>query len=106
MAQYRLLADHWIGQFYFAAGTMASTSDVGGLLPANWTPSGNSEPLDTDAVNAFWNAGPQLLGLVRSQFSNQYVAPPVTYWLAQPQDTAPTKWTMTGLGAGLAPIFF
>jgi hypothetical protein len=46
MAQYRFLAPHSIGQFYFEAGDIASTADVGGTLPTNWQPSNAVEPLD------------------------------------------------------------
>jgi hypothetical protein len=58
MALYRFLSAHSIGGQYYEAGDRASTADVGGSLPANFIPSGNMEPLDAAAVNAFWAAGP------------------------------------------------
>jgi hypothetical protein len=103
MSQYRFLQDASVGQFYYPAGTIALTADVGGTLPTNWLPNGDVEPLDTAAVTAFYNRGPQSLGLVRAQFTTQAVNVPVTYWLATPG--AVTKWQLQGLGASLAPIF-
>jgi hypothetical protein len=102
MARYRWLQDGVgpSGQ-YFNAGDIASTADVGGTLPANWVPPPAVDPLDTAAVNAFYAAGPQLLGLVRQQWSTQPVSPPTTYWRQLP---GTRMWQLTGLGAGLAPI--
>ena len=61
MASYRFLQDHNVGGVTYLAGTTASTADVGGSLPAGWMPSGQVDPLDSAAVQAFWNAGVQLL---------------------------------------------
>ena len=105
MSTYRLLADHYINNQLLPAGTTQTTADIpGGLLPANWQPSNAVEPLDTPAVNAFYAAGPQLLGLLRGQFG--FIAPPVTYWQWSVINagTSYRRWTLTGLGAGLAPI--
>jgi hypothetical protein len=101
MSSYRFLADHYIGTAYFLAGTTASTRDVGGTLPINWGPSGNCEPLDAPAVNAFYAAGVQPPGLIRQQWSNVPVSVPVTYWRQIPGGRL---WHLTGLGAALAPI--
>jgi hypothetical protein len=60
------------------------------------------DPLDTPAVNAFYAQGPQLLGLVRGTFG--FVGAPATYW--NPTVVAGSlKWSLTGLGVGLVPIF-
>jgi hypothetical protein len=104
MSQYRFLQDASIGQFYYSAGTTASTADVGGTLPTNWLPNGDVDPLDTAAVTAFYNRGPQSLGLVRAQFTTQPCGPPATYWSATPIGDV-TKWQLTGLGANLSPVF-
>jgi hypothetical protein len=94
MAQYRLLADHWINQFYFLAGTTLTMAD-------NWVPSNAVDPLDTPAVNAFWAAGPRPLGLVRQQWSDIQVALPITYWKQIPGGNF---WQLTGLGSAKPPI--
>ena len=104
MAQFRLLGDHSIANQVLLAGTIQATADVGGVLPVNWKPTGNSEPLDSAALTLFYNAGPQVPGLVRQQWSTIGLAPPVTYWRATSPLTGPTSWQLTGLGAGLAPI--
>jgi len=104
MALYRFLSDCSVGQFVYPAGTEASTSDAGGTLPANFPPNGNMEPLDQAALTAFYSQGPQSLGLVRAQWTTQAVNPPATYWKGTATAGA-TSWQLTGLGAGLAPIF-
>jgi hypothetical protein len=104
MATYRFLADHSIGQFYYSAGTTASTADVAnGTLPVGWTPSNMVDPLDASALSAFYSAGPQLLGLARTQFNGISVSPPVTYWRGTPLG-ALTQYQLTGLGSALGPI--
>jgi hypothetical protein len=104
MSSYRFLEDAWVGQFYYQAGTIASTTDVGGTLPVNWVPSGNTDPLDTGAVNSFYNAGPQQCGLVRDQWNGTSVQLPTTYWKPV-VGSSPTQWALTGLGVLKAPVF-
>jgi hypothetical protein len=100
MAQYRFLADAYVGTTYIQAGTTLST-DVGGTLQANWAPPGAVDPLDASAVAAFHAAGPQPPPLVRQQWSTIPVSPPVTYWKQIPGGR---QWQLMGLGVGLAPI--
>ena len=100
MATFRLLADHFINGAVLLAGSIQTTGD---LLPVNWRPSNNSEPLDGSALTLFYNAGPQLPSLVRAQWSTIGVAPPVTYWKPIPAAGLPF-YGLTGLGSGLAPI--
>jgi hypothetical protein len=57
MSTYRLLGPHSVGGYYFATGSTQSTSDVGGLLPTSFVPSGNCEPTDNAAVTAFTPLG-------------------------------------------------
>jgi hypothetical protein len=104
MSLYRFLADHWINNTYFSAGTTAATADVaGGLLPVGWKPSNAVEPLDAAAVNAVYAQKPQLFGLLRSQFG--FIASPVTFWKSQPiPGSTAMQFSPTGLGAALAPI--
>jgi hypothetical protein len=99
MAQYRLLSDHWIGELYLPAGTVASTAD--GTLPVDWVPSGAVEPLDGAAVAAFHAAGPQITPLVRAQWSGVPVFAPVTSWRQIPGGR---MFQLTGLGSGLAAV--
>jgi hypothetical protein len=81
MSTYRFLQDHYDANgLYYQAGTTASTQDVGGSLPTGWVPTGQVDPLDTAAVNAFWAAGPMLCGAIKTQWSNLAVAAPVTRW--------------------------
>jgi hypothetical protein len=91
MAQYRALQDCYIGGAYISAGDVVT-------LPNNFIPPGAVDPLDTPAVNAFFNAGPQLCGLIRPQWSTQFVAPPVTRWVSGP---GANQVQLTGLGAGM-----
>jgi hypothetical protein len=51
MAQYRWLQDGFVAGFYYQAGDLASTTNVGGTLPASFIPPGAVDPLDTAAVN-------------------------------------------------------
>jgi hypothetical protein len=104
MATYRLLEDHYVANQFLSAGSTQSTADVGGVLPIGWKPTPNVEPLDVAAVNAFYAAGPQQPGLIRSQFSGIYIAPPITFWQSIALGDA-TLWQLTGLGATLAPIW-
>jgi hypothetical protein len=101
MSTYRFLQDHSIAGVTYLAGTTASTGDVGGTLPLGWRPTGQVDPLDAAAVQDFWNAGPQLLGLVRQQWTGQPVIPPSTYWIPYPAGGGTRPYILTGLGAGL-----
>jgi hypothetical protein len=83
MATYRFLQPAYVAGAYYDAGTTATTADIpGGTLPANWKPTGNVEPVDAAAATAFFNAGPQPLGLIRTQFTTLPVGVPATVWKA------------------------
>ena len=102
MAQYRMLQDHFDANGrYYQAGTIASTQDAGGTLPTGWTPTGQVDPLDTPAVNAFYAAGPQLNGPIKTQWSALSVAAPVTRWVERVNPNPYREYVLTGLGAGL-----
>jgi hypothetical protein len=106
MSTYRMLEDHYVAGYFFSAGTTQSTVDVGGLLPTGWVPTLNVDPLDTAAVNAFHSIGPGNPGRIVQQYQPQSVAPPVTYWSPTFNPAGGlTKWTLTGLGATLSPVF-
>jgi hypothetical protein len=102
MSAYRFVQDAYVGTRYYLAGDTASTADVGGALPTGWVPSVGVEPLDPAAITAVWNAGPQILGLVRQQWSNIPVSPPTIYWREGVGGVA----QLTGAGAALGPKNF
>jgi hypothetical protein len=93
LGTFRFLKDHWVDEDYILAG------DVKEMFTF-WVPTADVEPLDTTAVNAFYSAGPKLGAVIRSQFTNRPIAPPITYWRA----LSPNLWALTGLGAAKAPI--
>ena len=99
MATYRLLEDHFVaraGGTFLSAGAVVTT---GVELPNGWVPTPNVDPLDSDAVNTFYEQGPVQPGLVRMQWSTIAVPPPTTYWTR----VGNGFWSLTGLGAALAP---
>jgi len=101
MAKYRFLQDCVDANgLYYRAGTVASTADVGGSLPSNFIPAA-VDPLDAAAIQAFWNAGPQQLGLCRPQWNGIGVAPPSIYWISYPQGGGTKPMILTGAGATL-----
>lgn len=56
-AQYRLLAKHYFeATGYFPAGTIVTE---GNQIPVGWVPSIASEPLNDQAIAAYWSAGPR-----------------------------------------------
>jgi len=81
MASYRFLQDAYVAGQYFNAGDVAT-------LPNSFAPPGAVDPLDSAGVTAFFNAGPQICGLIRARWSTQFVAPPY-------------QWQLTGLGSGM-----
>ena len=58
MAQYRLLTDHYVGGSYLQAGSVVS-DEPNVELPSNWIPTPACDPIDEDAINKFFAAGPQ-----------------------------------------------
>jgi hypothetical protein len=109
MSTYRFLQDAYVNGYYYLAGSSAATADVSptstvpNTLPIGWKPNGNVDPLDANAVTAFYALGPQPLGLVRGSF--QLVAAPTTYWKATPiTGSDAMSYSLTGLGDALTPI--
>lgn len=99
MSVYRFLVDHYTDGGFIQAGSIASTADVGGILPAGWQPTGGVDPLDQAALTAFYNQGPQVGWPVRQQWAGIGVSPAVTRWLLV--DPNNREYVLTGLGAGL-----
>jgi hypothetical protein len=101
VAQYRALADIYPGgNFpYITAGTVFSdtpSDTVPQMVLQGWTPCAMVDPLNTAAVQAFWNAGVQLLGRIAMG-----VQAPATYWVPFPAGGGTRPYILTGLGAAL-----
>jgi hypothetical protein len=93
MARYRILAPIFDGASRYEAGQIVD-------MPSSFVPSGACEPLDAEAAQAFFNAGPQPLGLVRQQWDHIPITTyPTTYWRCV--DATENIWALTGLGASL-----
>jgi hypothetical protein len=116
-AQYLLLRPHYLGSGWQPEGT---TIVEGADIPLNWVPTLAVDPLTTDAVTAFYNAGPRHnswedLNFFGTMIRNQ----PVTYWVPFYALNAFQKgafqlnafqviggvqqWKLTGLGTSLPP---
>lgn len=93
MGTFRFLKDHYIGGEYILAGDIRE-------MFTPWSPTADVEPLDATAVPYFYNHGPTLGGVIRTQFSNRLITKPVTYWTG----VGPNQWALTGLGSNLPPI--
>lgn len=101
MSTHYLLAYHYVGGLYFPAGSTQATADSGGLLPTNWSPSNNVDPLDAGALAAFYANAPCLPS------PRLFVRPPKTFWKMAPQPANPgvMKWSLAGVGAALAAVW-
>jgi hypothetical protein len=65
------------------------------MVPQGWVPPAAVDPLDTPAVQAFWNVGPQQLpGPIR-------VSAPATYWTPYLAGGGTRPMILTGKGAVL-----
>lgn len=102
-AQYRLLADHYFeATGSFPAGTVVTE---GNQIPVGWIPSIASEPLNAQAIQNYWNAGPR--GKMDAEPSRSIFdsigayfvqLAPVIYWARVP---GTTLFQLTGAGASL-----
>ena len=106
MASYRTLVDHFVAGRYLEAGSVI----VEGFdVPVGWTPSLSVDPLDSDAIQKFWNAlpGPLLSDAEfgwpgGSRFSNVAKPVPAVYWRKINNDS----FQLTGAGSSLGPRVF
>ena len=87
MAQYRLLADHFVNNVFLPAGSIVSDSGGGAQLPNGWVPTPYCDPQDADGAQKFFNAGVKLPGLIRSHWAGVSIAPPTTRWVPNPNPT-------------------
>jgi hypothetical protein len=79
-ATYYLLQDLYINEHYLPAGTIQTTLDLGGVLPVNWVPNPNVDPVDANAIAAYRAVGYQPRGLSRQQFTVTPVLPSNYVW--------------------------
>jgi hypothetical protein len=96
---YHFLSDHHINGVTHEAGSEHE-------MAPDWQPSGNVEPLNSAAVQAFHRAGPQHMSGVTQRWHGKRVKAPATYWVRTPQADNPSveRWHLAGpLGEGLAP---
>jgi hypothetical protein len=86
--RFRFLENHLVeGSRIVPAGAVEE-------LPLSFQPSGAMEPLDQDALSAFYRIGPQIPRV------HITVDPPLTRWEWVP---AIKRWRLTGLGQNLEP---
>jgi hypothetical protein len=102
MAKYRLMSAVVVniaGQSRLDAGSVVTE---GKELPAGYIPGPALEPLDLDATNKFFAAGPWSEPVI-----DLFVAPPLTYFAGVPGTGSPDKrYALTGpLGVGFASKF-
>lgn len=102
-AVYRLLADHYLASGYAPAGTVVTE---GLQIPNGWIPTTASEPQNAQAIQNFWNAGPQAQKDAESGRDRFWSGaalfsqvPPVIYW----NSIGNGLWQLTGAGAALGP---
>ena len=104
-AQYRLLCPHYLGGVMYVADDIVNE---GTEVPNGWVPTLASEPLNSDAVNAYYAAGPRDNGIYPAlgqwgtlRNGRPPPAPPLTHW----QQVAGTStYQLTGLGTGKLPV--
>jgi hypothetical protein len=100
-AQYRALQDLYPGIF-IAAGTIFSDSAPDFSVPVGWVPPAAVDPISPEAIQNFWNAGPQFVGLIRQQWTNTGgIGPPAIYWQPYPAGGGTRPMILTGAGAAL-----
>jgi hypothetical protein len=97
MSVYRTLSDMVIGGGVIPAGTTIT------MPTGSWTPPGCVDPIDSDEIQDFWNAGVQLAPLARTQFSTQPVTAPAIFWKLT--NAASGQYQLTGAGAALGPKY-
>jgi hypothetical protein len=99
--QYRLLKSHYLTTGWFDVDTIITE---GMDVPIGWIPTLGVDPLNPQAVTAFYNAGPRSASSYEdvNEFENatRSRTRPVTFW--KPVSGTHT-YTLTGLGIGLPP---
>ena len=103
-ASYRLLSDHWVvdmsgANVYHNAGDIVME---GRDIPFGWPPTLASEPLNTQAIQQYWNIGPR--GMLDAEPQRDFyvkpfnLVPPSIKWV---RVGGTTLFQLTGAGASL-----
>jgi hypothetical protein len=105
-ARYLLLRPHYLLTGYQPAGV---TITEGVDVPVSWVPTLCVDPLNTDAVNAFYSAGPRDRSYEDLNLwagTATLTIQPVTFWISTGTNYIGSGvfWSLTGLGASKAPI--
>jgi hypothetical protein len=110
-ASYRLLCPHYINGIMLVADDIVTE---GVDVPNGWVPTLACDPLNSDAVNAYYAAGPRSLayeanptfgGAIWGTWRNGAIppAPATTHWVPFGGNLL---WKLTGLGANKPAIGF
>jgi hypothetical protein len=104
-ASYRLLSDHYLYGYYYKPNTIITE---GVEIPFGWVPTLAVDPLNAQAIAAFYAAGPRSVdygdlstytNMYKREFADVPVAPPHIFW----QQVSGTK-TYQLKGTALPPI--
>jgi hypothetical protein len=100
-AQYLLLRPHLLGSVEAAPGAVITE---GVDVPGGWVPTLAVDPLNAAGATAFYNAGPRDGGAYEDliYWPGWLQVAPVTRWVKTGGPIG--YWSLTGLGAGFAPI--
>jgi len=94
--RYRILSPIFDGSSRYEAGQIVD-------MPSSFVPPGCVEPLDAEATQAFFDAGPQPLGLVRQQWDDLILTRyPSVYWRLV--NATENLWALTGRGSDLGVV--
>ena len=99
-AQYMLLRPHFFNGYIAAGSVITEGIDV----PSGWVPTLAVDPLNMDAVNAFFAAGPRSGGIYEDLSLwpvGMITYQPATFWVK----ASGGLWSLTGLGANIQGIY-
>jgi hypothetical protein len=107
-AQYRLLCPHYLNGIMLVADDIVTE---GTDVPNGWVPTLAVDPLNSDAVSAYYAAGPRDGGIFEDDpgpgrwgsWRNGRLppAPPTTFWQ---RVRGTNTYKLTGLGIGRLPV--
>jgi hypothetical protein len=99
--RFRALIPFFLNGRYFDAGDVIDAAN--GDIPVGWVPTiGGTDPLDTDAIQAVWNAGPGATGAIDGE-AFRAVLPWGKYSVHWTPTGTPGMFILTGAGASLGP---
>ena len=102
-ASYRLLRPQYLSSGWRPAGDVINE---GVDVHLGWAPTLAVDPLNTQAVNAFYAAGPRDNAHESLNFwaGGEFVPKPATYWYIFTDTSGQEYWALSGLGASLAML--